>query len=179
MLVSASRSARKRAAFPRLPADAIPTNSGRQVYVFPSGDGKWSIFECKNFGSGSEFEYETKGECIAEALRYVYRENAELVICNNPYGEFASSDLAEMLTPDLPEQPLPANKRYREIFVIEHESGKAWCVFHIDTGRDSRGFLLESATKAECMSLAVEIAERESILLHVSKSVFAQKGSVQ
>ena len=131
-LVSASRSAQKRAPFPRLPADAIPKGAGRQVYVFPSGDRKWSIFEASNTGSGAEFEFDTKGEAIAEALRFVYGENAEMVICNNPYGEFELSDLAEMFTPDLPEQPLPAHKRYTEVFVIQHENCKAWCVFHIE-----------------------------------------------
>ena len=172
--VPASRSASKREPFPRLPADAIPKGSGRQVYIFPSGDRKWSIFETSNSGTGSEFECDTKGECIAEALNYVYRENAELVICNYPSGEFASSDLAEMFTSDKSEQPapkylpapLPAHKRYFEVFVIEHESREAWSVFHI--ARESRGFLLQSATKAECMALALEIAERESILLHIS-----------
>jgi hypothetical protein len=170
-------SAPKRDPFPRLPADAIPTNSGRQVYVFPSGDRKWSIFETNNSGRGSEFEHDTKGDCIAEALRYVYRENAELVICNNPYGEFASSDLAEMFRPDTapakPEepkplpQPLPAHKKYFEIFVIEYETREAWFVFHI--ARESCGYLLDRGTKAECLALAMSIAERESILLHVSK----------
>lgn len=93
MMIPTARSARKRDPFPSLPADAIPNYSGRQVYVFPNGDRRWTIFEVKNSDTGSQFEREHKAERIAQALVYVY---AELVIRNNLYGEFWSLDLAEM-----------------------------------------------------------------------------------